>query len=77
MHLIGPQGTASRQLVNAAVLAGATGMYWLGVWLVDTLGYAIGGGVLALITLGFGLTVWLAAQREYERREPCFDAPLA
>ena len=77
VHLIGPQGTASRQLVNAAVLAGATGMYWLGVWLVDTLGYAIGGGVLALITLGFGLTVWLAAQREYERREPCFDAPLA
>ena len=33
--------------------------------------------LLALVSLGFGLGVWFAAQREYQRREPCFDAPLA
>lgn len=76
VHLIGPQGTTGRQLAHAAVLIGATGMYWLGVWLIDALGYAIGGAVLASVALGFGLAVWFAAQREYERREPCFDAPL-
>jgi hypothetical protein len=76
VHLIGPQNTVGRQLVNAAVLFGATGMYWAGVWLVDALGYMFGGGLLALVTLAFGLGVWFAAQREYQRREPCFDAPL-
>jgi hypothetical protein len=76
VHLIGPQGRTGRQLVHAVVLAGATGTYWLGVWLVDALGYALGGGVLAAVALGFGLAVWIAAQREYARREPCFDAPL-
>jgi len=58
------------------VLLGTTAMYWAGVWLVDALGYVFGGGLLALVTLGFGLGVWFAAQREYQRREPCFDAPL-
>lgn len=77
VHLIGPQGRTGRQLVHAVVLIGATGMYWLGVWLVDTLGYALGGGVLAAVTLGFALAVWVAAQREYARREPCFDVPLS
>ena len=76
VHLIGPEGTVGRQLVNAAVLLGTTAMYWAGVWLVDALGYVFGGGLLALVTLGFGLGVWFAAQREYQRREPCFDAPL-
>jgi hypothetical protein len=33
--------------------------------------------MLALVSLGFGLGTWFAAQREYQRREPCFDAPLA
>jgi hypothetical protein len=76
VHLIGPQGTVGRQLVNAAVLLGTTMTYWAGVWLADTLGYVFGGGLLALVVLGFGLGVWFGAQREYQRREPCFDAPL-
>lgn len=77
VHLVGPQNTVSRQVANAVVLIGAMGMYWAGAWLVDALGYVFGGGLLALVTLGFGLGVWFAAQREYQRREPCFDAPLA
>ena len=77
VHLVGPQGTVGRQLVNAAVLAGTMATYWGGAWLVDALGYLFGGGLLALITLGFGLGVWFASQREYLQREPCFDAPLA
>ncbi|MGN6280878.1 hypothetical protein [Frateuria sp.] len=77
VHLIGPQNAVGRQLVNAAVLAGTMAMYWAGVWLVGALGYVFGGGLLALMTLGFALGVWFAAQREYQRREPCFDAPLA
>jgi hypothetical protein len=77
VHLIGPQNAVGRQLVNAAVLLGTTAMYWIGVWLVGTLGYVFGGGLLALVVLGFGLGAWFAAQREYQRREPCFDAPLA
>ena len=77
VHLIGPQNTVGRHLVNAAVLAGTMAMYWVGAWLVEALGYVFGGGLLALVTLGFGLGVWFAAQREYQRREPCFDAPLA
>ncbi|MEI7036249.1 hypothetical protein [Fulvimonas yonginensis] len=77
VHLVGPQNTVGRQLVNALVLAGTTATYWGGVWLIHALGYAFGGGLLALVTLGFGLSVWFAAQREYVGREPCFDAPLA
>jgi hypothetical protein len=76
VHLIGPQNTLGRQVVNAIVLAGTMVTYWGGVGLVDALGYLAGGGLLALVVLGFGLGVWFAAQREYERREPCFDAPL-
>lgn len=77
VHLVGPQGTLGRQLASAAVLAGTMAAYWGGVWLVDALGYLAGGGALALVSLGFGLGVWFAAQHEYLRREPCFDAPLA
>lgn len=77
VHLIGPQNAVGRQVVNLLVLLGATASYWGGVWLVDTLGYLIGGGLLATIALGFGLGVWSGAQREYLRRTPCFDAPLA
>jgi hypothetical protein len=77
VHLVGPQGTVGRQVVSAAVLAGTMAMYWGGAWLVDALGYLVGGGMLALVSLGFGLGTWFAAQREYQRREPCFDAPLA
>jgi hypothetical protein len=77
VHLIGPQNAVGRHLVNAAVLMGTMAIYWAGVWLVDALGYLFGGGLLALVVLGFGLGAWFAAQREYQRREPCFDAPLA
>ncbi|HET6804688.1 MAG TPA: hypothetical protein VFH59_04510 [Frateuria sp.] len=77
VHLVGPQHAVGRQLVNAAVLMGTMAVYWGGVWLVDTLGYGFGGGLLALVTLGFGLGAWFAAQREYQRRAPCFETPLA
>jgi len=77
VHLIGPQNAVGRHVVNAAVLIGTMAMYWGGTWLVDALGYVFGGGLLALVVLGFGLGAWFAAQREYQRREPCFDAPLA
>lgn len=77
VHLIGPQNTLGRRVTNALVVAGAMATYWAGVWLVGALGYLIGGGLLALLTLGFGLGVWFAAQREYQQRTPCFEAPLA
>lgn len=77
VHLIGPHRTVARQIVNACVLFGTMAVYWAGAWLVGALGYLVGGGLLALVSLGFGLGVWFAAQREYQRREPCFDAPLA
>jgi hypothetical protein len=77
VHLVGPQNTVGRQLANMVVLVGTMATYWAGVGLADTLGYLFGGGLLALLALGFGLGVWFAAQREYQRREPCFDAPLS
>jgi hypothetical protein len=77
VHLIGPEGTLGRALVDIAVTLGAMATYWGGYWLLGTLGYAVGGLALALVTLSFGLAVWMAAQREYLRRPPCFDAPLA
>jgi hypothetical protein len=77
VHLVGPQNAVGRQLVNMVVLVGTMATYWAGVGLLDTLGYLLGGGLLALLVLAFGLGVWFAAQREYQRREPCFDAPLS
>jgi hypothetical protein len=77
VHLIGPRNTIGRHVANAVVLAGSMVTYWAGAWLVGALGYLFGGGLLAVVALGFGLGVWSAAQREYLRREPCFDAPLA
>ncbi|MDO1529278.1 hypothetical protein QMK61_10615 [Fulvimonas sp. R45] len=77
VHLIGPEGRLGRALVDIAVTLGAMVTYWGGYWLLGALGYALGGGALALVTLSFGIAVWLAAQREYQHRPPCFDAPLA
>lgn len=76
VHLVGPEGTLGRQLVHVFVLAGAMGAYWGGTWLIGALGYAIGGGLLMVVALSFGAGVWLAAQHEYRRRMPCFDAPM-
>jgi hypothetical protein len=76
LHLIGPEGTAGRTIVNVVVLFGTMGVYWGGYWLVGTAGYAIGGGLLALVTVGFGAGVWFAAQREYVSRAPRFDASI-
>lgn len=76
VHLIGPEGTTGRTIINFVVVFGVIGVYWGGYWLVDTAGYAIGGGVLGLVTLGFGLGTWFAAQREYQQRSPRFDAPI-
>ncbi|KRE96515.1 hypothetical protein ASG87_16095 [Frateuria sp. Soil773] len=76
VHLIGPEGRLGRAVVDIAVTLGAMATYWGGYWLLGVLGYAIGGAALALVTLGFGIAVWLGAQREYQRRTPCFDAPL-
>ena len=77
VHLIGPEGTLGRSLVDIVVTVGAMAVYWGGYWLLGALGLVLGGLVLALVTMGFGLAVWIAAQREYQRRPPCFDAPLA
>jgi hypothetical protein len=76
VHLIGPEGTLGRSLVDIVVTLGAMAVYWGGYWLLGALGFALGGLVLVIVTMSFGLTVWVAAQREYQRRPPCFDAPL-
>jgi len=76
VHLIGPESSFGRGLVDMVVTLGAMATYWGGYWLLGALGHALGGGVLLLVTLGFGLGVWSSARREYLRRPPCFDAPL-
>ncbi|OOG36444.1 hypothetical protein B0E52_16725 [Rhodanobacter sp. C06] len=76
VHLVGPEGSFGRGLVDLGVTLGAMVTYWGGYWLLGALGHALGGGVLLLVTLGFGLGVWTSARREYLRRPPCFDAPL-
>jgi hypothetical protein len=76
VHLIGPEGTTGRTIVNFAVLFGVMGVYWGGYWLVDNTGYLIGGCILTVVTLGFGFSAWYAAQREYLLRPPRFDAPI-
>ncbi|WP_233839839.1 hypothetical protein [Dyella sp. 2HG41-7] len=76
LHLIGPEGTTGRTIVNFVVMFGVMGVYWGGYWLVNTLGYAIGGGLLTLVTLGFGGATRFAAEREYLARPPRFDAPI-
>ncbi|SFS17920.1 hypothetical protein SAMN05216570_3688 [Dyella sp. OK004] len=76
VHLIGPEGSFGRAAINLVVLLGSMAMYWGGYWLIGAIGYAIGGITLAVVTISFGGGVWYAAQREYQRRTPCFDAPL-
>jgi hypothetical protein len=76
LHLIGPEGRTGRTIVNFVVVIGVMLVYWGGYWLVGATGYLIGGGVLALVTLSFGASVWFAAQREYQQRSPRFDAPM-
>lgn len=76
LHLIGPEGTTGRTIVNFVVLFGTMGVYWGSYWLIGEAGYAIGGGLLVLVALGFGAGVWFAAQREYVSRPPRFDAPI-
>ena len=51
--------------------------YWGGYLLIGLLGLALGGVALAVLAISFGVGVWFAAQREYVRRDPCFDAPMA
>lgn len=77
VHLIGPEGATGRTIVNLVMVFGTMAVYWGGYWLVGKAGYALGGGLLALAALGFGVGVWFAAQREYVSRMPRFDAPIA
>jgi hypothetical protein len=77
VHLIGPEGSFGRGVVDLLVTLGAMAVYWGGYWLLGTLGFAFGSATLLLVTLGFGLGVWISARREYLRRPPSFDAPLA
>ncbi|WP_266171919.1 hypothetical protein [Dyella subtropica] len=77
VHLIGPQGSFGRAAVNLVLTFGSMAVYWGGYWLIGAIGYAAGGMTLAVVTISFGGGVWYAAQREYQRRAPCFDAPLA
>lgn len=76
IHLIGPENAFGRSAVNAVLIAGAMGAYWGGYELIGFAGLTIGGLLLSTVTLGFGLGVWWAAQREYLRREPRFDLPV-
>ncbi|MBD8897340.1 hypothetical protein [Rhodanobacter sp. DHG33] len=77
VHLVGPEGGFGRGMVDFVVTLGGMAVYWGGYWLLGTLGIAFGSAVLLLVTLGFGLGVWTSARREYLRRPPSFDAPLA
>ena len=77
VHLIGPEGSFGRGIVNIVVVLGAMATYWGGYVLLGGLGNALGGALLGLVTISFGLGVWFAAQREYQRRAPCFDPPPA
>jgi len=76
VHMVGPEGSTGRMLVNLILIFGVMGVYWGGYWLVDKTGYLVGGGVLAVITLSFGFSAWFTAQREYLIRPPRFDAPI-
>jgi hypothetical protein len=76
VHLIGPEGSLGRGVVNLVVLFGAMGAYWGGYALIGWLGLLPGGALLAVLTISFGGGVWFAAQREYQRRAPVFDIPL-
>jgi hypothetical protein len=75
LHLIGPQGPVARGLVNGAVVLAATLSFYLGRWLIELFGLWPGSLLLALPALSFGIGVWLAAQQEYARRRPLFEAP--
>lgn len=77
VHLVGPEGAFGRGLVNIVVVLGAMAAYWGGYVLLGLVGLAWGSGLLALLTISFGAGVWFAAQREYQRRAPCFDPPPA
>ncbi|PWK86626.1 hypothetical protein [Fulvimonas soli] len=76
VHLIGPEGNVGRGLVNLVVVLGAMLAYWGGYWLLGALGLALGAATLGVLALSFGVAVWFAAQKEYQQREPRFDAPL-
>jgi hypothetical protein len=76
VHLIGPEGSFGRAAVNLLLIFGAMGAYWGGYGLLGLMGYAWGGIVLATVAISFGGAVWYAAQREYQRRAPSFEAPL-
>lgn len=77
IHLIGPEGSFGRAAVNLVLIFGAMGAYWGGYWTLGVLGLAWGAVALGAVTISFGGAVWFAAQREYLRRPPSFDAPLA
>lgn len=76
LQLIGPQGEVGRGLVNMLLVGTAALTFYLGRWLVDLFGVLPGGLLLAVPALSFALGVWYAAQQEYQRRRPCFDAPV-
>ena len=74
LHLIGPENTAGRTLVNLVLMFGAMAVYWGGYWLIGVAGWALGGALVTTLSLGFGLGAWFGAQREYLRRLPSFEA---
>jgi hypothetical protein len=77
VHLIGPEGSFGRAAVNIVLVLCAMAAYWGGYVMMGALGLTLGGTLLALLTISFGVGVWFGAQREYQRRAPCFDAPAA
>lgn len=76
VHLIGPESSFGRGAVELPGAFGGMMAYWGSYWLLGALGFVFGRAA-PLLTLGFGLVVWTSARREYLRRPPSLEAPLA
>ncbi|HET8897294.1 MAG TPA: hypothetical protein VFN09_00730 [Rhodanobacteraceae bacterium] len=75
-HLVGPESTTGRGLVQIFVMAATAGVYALVYWLLGRFGLWIGGAASLALTLPFGIGAWQAARTEYLKRDPRFDVPL-
>lgn len=76
LHLVGPESSLGRALMQFALMGAAVGVYALVYWLIGRFGLTIGAVGGALITLPFGIGAWGAARKEYVQRAPIFDAPI-
>lgn len=77
LHLIGPRGSFGRSVVQITLVLGSMLAYWGGYMLLGAIGLLNGSVLLGVLSWSFGAAVWWSAQREYQRRDPVFDAPAA